>query len=111
MKKLIIILLGVLLLASCLKEEVPFQYTISVHITDDENNPIEKADVTAKLLKTGKLMTLSSKANGYYTFENITEAGIYQVWAHKNNYKDVHNDNVIIDNDKVNSVELELKTE
>lgn len=109
MKKLIIILFSVLLFGSCLKEEVPFQYMISVYVTDDKDNPVEKADVKVTLIKTGKIIPLSSKANGYYLFENIIETGKYQVRADKEGYQYARNDNVIIEEKKITEITLQLK--
>jgi hypothetical protein len=84
MKKTIIILLGISMLNSCLKDEVPFQYIIQVSVTDDDGNRIEGADVTLKYLKNGKNdYHCIYHTGGYYEFTDLIDTGTYQIWVDK----------------------------
>ena len=109
MKKTIIIILGVLLFTSCLKDEIPFQYSIRVQVTDYEGNRVEGADVTLKYLKDGKKDYPCIYREGYYEFIDLINAGEYQIWVHKqgNIYKDNFGDATLNEN-KVERVNIKL---
>ncbi|MDR1458986.1 MAG: hypothetical protein LBI60_02080 [Bacteroidales bacterium] len=111
-KKIMVILAGVFLLCSCVKEEVRFQYIIRVYVTDDEHNNIEDADITLKYLKNGKTAYQQkyNKAEGYYEFTDLIDTGEYQIWVHKrgNIYRDNHDD-AILNEQRVVAVDIKLE--
>jgi hypothetical protein len=108
MKKLILIFGFQLLLTSCLKEEVPFQYIFRVHVTNSDNKKIEGAIITLKYLKTGQTDTQYTDSEGYCEFNSIIEAGEYNIWAQKEGIgKDTQNKK--LDENKIEPVNLTLK--
>jgi hypothetical protein len=111
MKKTIIILFGVLLLTSCLKDEVPFQYIIRVSVTDYEGNPIKDVDImTLKFSKTGRSDFPYTYNNGYYEFTNLMDTGAYEVWVEKkgNIYKPGQGRTTLKEN-KIEPVNIKLE--
>jgi ABC-type molybdate transport system substrate-binding protein len=112
MKKIIIILFGVLLFTSCLKEEIPFQYTIRVYVAEGQHNPIEADIITLKYLKTGRAdyPFIYNDAEKYYEFAGLIDSGEYQIWVQKNGniYKPNQN-NVTLNEKKINSVNMKLE--
>jgi hypothetical protein len=112
MKKIIIILLGIFLFTSCLKDEVPFQYIIRVSVTDYEGTRIEGADVTLKFLKNGKndYPYTYNKLEECYEFANLTDIGEYQIWVDKkgNIYKNGQGGAILKEN-KIESVSIKLE--
>ena len=114
MKKIIAIAICACLFNSCLKDEIPFQYTIRVwvYLADDRNTPIEQVSVTLKYPKNGKTDFISTynKTDGCHEFSNIEIPGAYQIWAHTsgNIYRDKQQ-NVTLDENKVLTVHLTLE--
>lgn len=92
MKKILILLLGVLLFSSCLKEEIPFQYTVRVYVTNSGSDSIE--DIMLKYLKDGRndFPYTYNDMEKYYEFTKIINLGTYEVSVVKNgklNRKDI----------------------
>lgn len=112
MKKIILILSGVLLLASCMKEEVPFLYTLRVYVTDEAGEAIEGADVTLKYLKNGRsdFPAVYNGTGKYYEFTDLTAAGAYQIWVQKKGgvYRDKQRQTTL-DENKETSVTIKLE--
>ncbi|GHT32980.1 hypothetical protein FACS189434_06040 [Bacteroidia bacterium] len=109
MKQTIIILLTALLLGGCLKDEVPFLYTIKVSVKDANNAPIENAEVTLRCTTTGKRnFPVVELGKGIYEFRNLTDTGTYQIWASKDDFDKDDNKQVYLTENKTNTVELTL---
>lgn len=112
MKKIILILSGILLLVSCTKEEIPFQYTLRVYVTDEEGETIEGADVTLKYLKDGRsdFPAVYNAVEEYYEFMDLTDAGAYQIWVQKKGgvYRDNHSQ-ATLDENREASVTIKLE--
>ncbi len=109
---LILLLSGMLLLASCVKEEVPFLYTLRVEVTDEAGVAIEGADVTLKCLKDGRsdFPAVYNGTEKYYEFTDLTATGAYQIWVQKKGgvYRD-NQSQVTLDENKVMNVRVRLE--
>lgn len=95
-----------------MKEEMPFQYSICVKVTDDEGNHIEEADITLKHLRNGKnnYPCIYNTTQKYYEFIDLTDIGEYQLWVHKRG--DIYKDNqgsVTLNENKIISVHITLE--
>jgi len=102
MKKLILISFGVLMLTSCLKDEVPFQYTIRVFVTD--------ADIIVlSFPQTGRsdFEYTYNEAEGYYEFSNLMNAGTYRIVVQKSGYRPWQRD-VTLGENRVASINVTL---
>lgn len=100
-----------MLFTSCLKEEIPFQYTIRVYISDYENNNIEDVNITLKYLKDGRNnYTYVYNLDGYYEFTGLIDIGEYQIWVYDigNIYKDNY-EGVTLDENKIESINIKLE--
>jgi hypothetical protein len=114
MKKIIIILLSVLLFTSCLKDEVPFQYTIRVKILDKyEEVPIKNADVYLYSVVGSTLHRIDElhNVNGECEFPNLLEqTGKFAVRVKcEPLYYDSPQENITISEFKMNTVNIYLE--
>lgn len=112
MRKIILILSGILLFASCAKEKVPFLYTLRVYVTDEAGSAIEGADVTLKYLEDGRsdYPAVYNGTGKYYEFTDLTDAGKYQIWVQKRDgvYRDSHS-HATLDENRVTDVTVKLE--
>lgn len=99
-------------MASCMKEEVPFLYTLRVYVVDETGEAVEGAEVELKYLKDGR-SDYPAVYNGmgkYYEFTDLTATGAYQIWVQKRGgvYRDNHSQATLGEN-KMMSVTVRLE--
>jgi len=105
MKKIIILLFGVLLFTSCLKEKVPFQYTIRGTVKDKKTK-IAIEGATVYLLETNE-NSQQTDNKGYYEFSGLEIIGVYDILVKykPNDYGDGHG-KVTLGDSAMNTVEI-----
>ncbi len=112
MKKMIIVLLSMLLFTACLKDKIPFHYTICVNILQARtNNAVKGADVYlySRNGSTLNLIGEQQDVNGYCEFEGLERAGSYLVRVKSEPEYHDGEMNIGLDNEKKNLVNVSLE--